>query len=526
MKKTLIAGIVGMLACLNACRFEPEWDVDALAPIAYTTLTPENLFRDSNLVVQPGGDLLLDYSAEVFEFPVDSLLRIPDTTFVYNFTSPLSITINPGFPLNVYDNYLLFNLPEIGMREAVMREGKLFIRVISKATRPTIINFEIPRATRNGVPFTFTDNLPAAPEGGTTEYLRKFDMSGYTIDFTGDNYDKYNKLRLKITATISPDADPLPVVAGQEIIRTEISFRGAKPYFAKGRIYKRALEIAEDTVKLPFFNLIKSGVLDIDAANLQLTVENGLGVDVQCVFSSVTGVNSRTGNSVALNHAILGNAININSAAMNLSAPPNFYPSYYPVTVTTTNSNLEDFAVNFPDKVSVNGTFTVNPYGNLSAGNDFVFDNSNASVHLHLTAPLAFAAVNLVLSDTVKFNGASLKKNNPIKKGSLKLYAENKYPVEMELKLSVVDSSGNVLFVPAVNQLIAAGIAQADGKVYQPVNSWLGITLTEQQFTQLTEAGGIVFEARFHTLPSPQLMKIYPDYFLKLKLMAEFTAGI
>lgn len=526
MKKLPFFPLAIFILTFSSCKLEPNWDVDALAPIAETTLTPGNIFRDSNLIVQPGGDLVLDYEARVFEFPVDSILKIPDSTYTYNFISPFTLFLDPGTTLPVYNNYLLFNLPDIGLREALLRGGQLRVKVISTLPQPSIINFKILKASKAGVSFDFTDNVPAAAAGGTAEYIRDFDISWYNIDFSGDNNDQYNKLRLQIFASLPLDAQSFQVPPGQELIRTEISFVEAQPYFARGKINTRSINIAADTVKLPFFDLIQSGALDIESANLDLTVNNGFGVDARAVFNSITGVNTRTGNTVALNHPILGNNINLNAAQLSPSGNLPFTPSNYVLNISTNNSNLEPFATNFPNKISIDGNFTINPLGNLSSGNDFVFFNATAAVNMHLTAPLTFSANNLLLSDTVAFNGESLSKNNPAKNGSLKIYAENMFPFELELRLQTVDSLGNILGTPANGQLIAAGIAESDGRVYQPVSSIVNVELSETDMLNLKSAKGVIFQVRFHSLPAGQLMKIYHDYRVHLKAVALITAGI
>lgn len=526
MKKLYLLPLAIAIGCFTSCKLDPNWDVEALAPLAQTTLTPANLIGDSNLVVQPGGDLLLDFETEVFDFPVDSILRLPDSTYLYSFTAPFSFTINPGLPMNVYDNYLLFNLPEIGLSEALIESGKLKINIRNAATQPAIIEFKIPKAKKDGVPFTFTDNLEAAPAGSYSEYAREFDIRGYAIDFSGDNNDQYNKLRMTITATIAPGADPLPVTVGQEIIRTSISFESVKPFFGRGRINTRSLNIAADTVKLPFFDMVKSGTLDLDQADLTLNVINGFGIDAQCHFDYVTGLNTRTGTNVSLNHPLIGNDINLNAATQVANGPLPFTASSYPLHITTANSNLEAFAVNFPDRLAVNGRFTVNPNGNLSSGNDFVFSSSSAKVKLRVTAPLTFSANNLLLADSVGFNGESLLKKSPIKSGVLKVYAQNKFPFEFGLKLTAADASGAAVWSMTAEEVLAAGIAQPDGRVYQPVSSVLTLALTAEDFKKIAQSKSLFFEVRFHTLPTAQLMKIYQDYSLGLKVVAQVTAGI
>jgi len=511
---------------LTSCKLDPNWDVDALAPIAQTTLTPGNLMGDSNLIVQPGGDLVLDYETNVFDFPVDSLLRIPDSTYAYSFNSPINFTLPPGAPIQVYNDYLAFNVPDVGLSKAFIEGGKLRIEVKSTVTQPASINFQIPKAKKNGVIFSFTDNLAPAPIGGYSIYEKEFEINGYDIDFTGDNNDQYNKLRLEINATVASDAQPSQILAGQELIKTSISFVNVKPGFAKGKINTRTLNITADTVKLPFMDMVKSGTIDVDEVDLTLTVQNGFGVDARCKFDYITGLNTRTGSSIALNHPIIGNAINLNSATQIPSGGLPFSYSSYQLGISTSNSNLEAFAVNFPDRIAINGGFTVNPNGNLSAGNDFVFSSSSAKVNLRVVAPLTFSSNNLKLADTVNFNGSSLLKNNPIKSGKLKIYADNKFPFECGIKLTALDSLGAVVWSQPTEEILAAGIAQSDGRVYQSTPSTVMLTLSEQDFKMLTRGKKIFFEVRFHTLPTAQLMKIYHDYSLGLKVVAEVKAGI
>lgn len=526
MKNLYLLALAVSIAGLTSCKLDPNWDVDVLAPIAQTQLTPGNLLGDSNLVVQPGGSLVFDYQTTVFDFPADSILRLPDSTYSYSFVAPFNFTVNPGFPLQVYNNYLLFNLPDIGLSEAHIQNGRLKVEIVSTATQPAILNFEIPKAKKDGSVFSFSDNLAAAPAGGHSVYRKEFDISGYGIDFSGDNADLYNKLRLVITATIASDAQPFPVTVNQEIIRANISFADVRPDYARGRVSTRSVNISSAVLKLPFFDMIKSGTVDIDQADLTLTAENGFGIEARCLFTNLNGTNTRTGVSVALNHALIGSAININAASTNQNPPPYFQPSSYVGHITTANSNLENFAVNFPDRITVDGSFTVNPNGDLSAGNDFVFGASSAKIKLGVVAPLTFSADNLLLVDTVQFNGASLKKNNPIKSGHLKIYAENKFPFECGIQLLAVDSAGNIAWSQQAEQLVAAGVAQADGRVYQSTPSILTLALSAADFESLSHAKRIAFRLRFHTLPTAQLMKIYHDYTLGLKVIAEVKAGI
>lgn len=62
---------------------EPNWDVDVLAPLAKATLTVDNIYNDSTKKVNPDNSISLVYSSGLYNFTLDTLFKIPDTTISY-----------------------------------------------------------------------------------------------------------------------------------------------------------------------------------------------------------------------------------------------------------------------------------------------------------------------------------------------------------------------------------------------------------------------------------------------------------
>ncbi len=169
-----------------------------------------------------------------------------------------------------------------------------------------------------------------------------------------------------------------------------------KPYYAKGSVETQQLNINADTVKLGVLEMVKSGSVNLEDIQLKMTVENGIGVDLQALIYQIVGTNPNSGTQVSLSHPSINNTININRAQSHLYQNPEFTPSIKEIVFNSGNSNLKAFLENLPSKIGVDAKFIVNPLGNVSGGNDFIFHNSNTSLKLRVDAPLAFAINDLV----------------------------------------------------------------------------------------------------------------------------------
>lgn len=512
---------------LWSCKFDqPEWDVDALAPIAKTTLTVSNMIGDTLVAANPGGDLRFHYDGVVYKLPIDTLLMIPDTGFNFAFITPLAINLIPNFPLNVYNNYVNFNTPKITLTTAIVQSGFLDIQIKSYATQPVILNFTIPKATKNGVVLSFTDTMPAASFANPYQYTKSFNLEGYTMNLTGDDGTVGNRLRVSILATVSPDAQAFDVPAGQKVVETNLIFRKVKPYYAKGRIATQNLNINNDTIQLPFMRLVKDGTLNLKDAYLKFTINNGVGVDLQAKIQSLTGYNSRTGQAVNIQHPIIGNAINVSRAVDHLWQEPHFTPVVKEYEFNSTNSNLKTFLENLPDKIKVGGQVVMNPIQGVSGANDFVFYDSKSEIRLIADMPISFSLNQLLLADTIFYNMTAQAEDNRIQKADLKIFVENKFPFECKLQIYMVDSTGLIADSLFTDALIPAAPMGANNKVETTVSTVLITSAEAKRLDNLFRLRKMYFKVRFNTMPANQVLDMYSDYFMKLKVTAKIKYRI
>lgn len=523
MKKIYLLTVI-LLVGFSACKLDPNWDVDALAPIAETTLTPANLIPEGDMVPDTSGKLHYVFDKVVYSVPLDSLFDIPDSTYTYGFVAPISFTVQPGFPATIFDGYISPNINTATLTELVVLSGGIEIKATSFAPQPTVLNFTLPKATKNGQPFSASRNLEAAASGSSVSFTEYIDLSGYTINLTGDDGLQGNRLKMSISATIDPQGQAFAISAGQPLVNCDIKLADIKPYYAKGVVNTQEIKVDADTVRLKVLEMVKSGTVNVEDINLTLTLTNGLGVDLQALIYQMAGT-SPIGGQVSLVHPSINNAININRAQSNLYQEPAFTPSVKTIQFTNVNSNLKAFIENLPTAIAIDAKFIVNPYGNISGGNDFVYYNGETSLALKVEAPVAFALNNLVLVDTFDLN-LNVKDNQPVKAATLKAHVDNGFP--LGALLQVYYSTADDLLVDSLffDQEIAPAVTGTDLKVVSPTYSVLSANAKDEKLTKLLKSNKLWFKVKLNTTPSAQLVSFYDGYKMDVKLTAQFTYGL
>ena len=144
----------------NSCRKKSEtsWDVDVLSPLIKTTLNIGNLVEDSLLQTNTDNSLSIVYENTLYELSLDTLVQIPDTTITDTF-SLLPLPFPPGlpicidFPICIAEQEIRFNFNGPELTIVKIRSGEIKIELISTVQERTILNYQMPGATKGGIPF-------------------------------------------------------------------------------------------------------------------------------------------------------------------------------------------------------------------------------------------------------------------------------------------------------------------------------------------------------------------------------------
>lgn len=503
----------------------PSWDVDVLAPLVNTSLSLNDLLKDSLLESNTDGSLQMVYQSDLIDIDVDSLFKIPDTTIVEEFVVPLTSVVNPGSTFYSNDEEKELNINNgIELNYAKIESGFIDLEVFSEVKERVVVTLKILSASLNGDTLLIADTIEAATTSVPGYFSTSFDISNYELDLTGINHNSTNTLVTKAIASLHPDAFFVQINSGDKII-FNYKFRDVVPYYVKGYFGNQDYQFGPETTNFSVFNSIVDGSIDLNEVNVSLDFENGIGVDAQLTLTEFKTENLSNNNTATLTGSVVNNPININRAQETYSVPEVNY-SYYQKQINTTNSNIDELIEVLPDQLTYQGNLTINPLGNISGSNDFLFKKYPLKAKLNVEMPLSLIANNLTLVDTVDFNLSEENVKNIID-GNLFVYADNGYPFDADLTLDLLDDNNQPFKqIRLINNRIEAASVNALLKVETPKMSVVVVPLSATDISELTLAKKMKLTVAFTTTAQPEYLKIYDEYKIDVKLVGDFAYQI
>ncbi|HWY99168.1 MAG TPA: hypothetical protein VNY36_08790, partial [Bacteroidia bacterium] len=194
-KSALILILIFCLGGVISCRKgTPTWDTQILAPLIKTSLSINNLVTNTGIQTNHAdSSVTLVYSDSLYSLNLDSLLKIPDTTLVNQIPS-VPTTIPPGgtLPFPASSGPTQYHTGTVALTNAIIRSGLVKVEVSSYLTQPTDYTYSVPSATLGGNPLNVTIKVPAGNASTPAIKDTIYDLSGYTVDFTGPSHNGNN----------------------------------------------------------------------------------------------------------------------------------------------------------------------------------------------------------------------------------------------------------------------------------------------------------------------------------------------
>jgi len=520
------------IVCGYSCRQKnrgPSWDVGVLAPILKTSMGLSNIVTDSLIIKNSDSSLKFVYSDTLFRLSLDTLVEIPDTTVMETFTMVGTIKLGPGEAIPTLSNITKeteYDLNGVELNKVILRSGTIQMELFSTIDQPTQLTYVMPGTTKLGVPFSVVEQIPASSSASFT-----YDLTGYEIDLRGQNGISYNTMVANIDAVISPAiTDSANLVTGDKFTIT-YSFTNMVIEYARG--YFGSYDIVADPTidTLDIFKNITSGTIDLESVDLTLNIQNGFGIDAQIIIDTLNSINAWNGNSVLMSHSSIGAPINI-TRALDM-ASPGFPFTYfeYNIDMNTSNSNVEAFIENLPGLLGYAFTIKVNPKGNSSAGNDFLYYDSDLKVNIDIEMPLSFSANGLTLADTVDVVSEPPEEEGAesnVIGGFLYLYVDNGFPFEAILQIYLYNDNFSITdsLISSSGNIVSAAPVDVNYRVTNKLMSKIIIPIDEDKVKLLFNTKKALVTIRFTTKPDNQLLKIYSEYIIDLQLVGDFNYRI
>jgi hypothetical protein len=500
---------------LVACRREEptRWDVNADVPLVFGDLGLDDLVTDSLLEVSSDGIYHLVLSENLTDFNLDTIVSIQDTLFHQRFVVPFQggpFSIPPDFNLISYSTNHEVALNDVQLKEVIASGGTLQYAIKSYVNGHLTCTYSIPGLSLNGVPTLISaSTLPASP---ASPYITEgsIDLTDYRMDLTGNMGNLRNKLFAQINVRTSANAPFNATINGLDSVVVDLRFLSPRIRYARGYFGTYLYEL-DQVVDFSAGFIMPTGTLNLAAASLDLRIENYIGADAQLSFDEFGAISAQTPIPFALNYPPLFSPIQITRA---VDAGGEVWPTEYRFQLNESNSNIHQFISSLPDRIALNGSLLINPLGDVSDGNDFIYTDKTLNTWLDIDVPLRFSANQLSLSDTLSLSNDPF----PVQNARLTVRFSNTFPLNAMVNIKLVNESGAFIALLAEGVEVPSGAGFFTPGGILATNHTEHIVLSDATIDHMAVPNRVVIEAQLSTSQYPAYIALRPD--MKLSFSA------
>jgi len=504
MRKLLFLLVVLVLA---SCRKEATtWNTDVSVPLFRGELMLTDIVADSLLASDNGGLWSFVYAGDLAEINYDSLAQLPDTTVSESFKVPFTsgtITLPAGTSIINVSRDIEFDIPNgVQLKRVRMKAGTLQYRVINYISGHMNSVFSLPGLLNQGVPLVINAATPPEQSGVPGVAEGTFNLEDFEFDLTGASGTSFNRVFVDAAVSVAVDAPTAAIVQGQDSVVVELSFIEAVVEYANGYFGQHTYVINEQENVFEGVNL-PEGQLNLSEATFLLNIKNNIGADARLNLNSISS--NSNNESVELSYAPFQQPMLLTRA---LDDGWSVSPSVLSYIVNEGNSNLTQWIGNLPSEISFQGNLQLNPLGNISGSNDFIYTEKPIELDYEIRIPLRFATESVLLSDTLDIQ-ADIDEDFF---GALEILVTNEYPFALGLDLILLNTITNEEYIVALNQEVRAGIQQPNSSLVIAVESLLSFSVNEVIYSKLKENHRMIIRAHISTPNYPGPVGLYNFY--------------
>jgi hypothetical protein len=518
-KLLLFCLIIGVYSCKKE---GTSWNVDLEAPLVHDTLSLKNWVNDSSLT-ETNGEIQVNLTRTLLDIGFSELIKIHDTSVVQLFSPIITLSnIPPGTTfVNAVEEHT-FDLDDIQLKSIRVKDGRVKVKVFNPLGTKVLFKVQMPGVTQNGVMFEQNYSVDAGSVASPTVKEELLDLTNYQIDLRGLSGLEYYILQTKLTLTTDPNGAPVSISSAYDF-KFEASLTDIKVDYAKGYFGSKVFSDVAD-FNIDFMGKITEGTLDLPQTALQITVENGIKVPIRGQLHYLKNTNE-LGNTVSLTSPEIGPSFYISPAVGSWSS---LQSNAQQLSFNSSNSNLESFLENLGASNQASYEVQLNPWGNISAGNDEAFPNSRIKVKASAQLPLKLGFNGLTLRDTFDINFKQNDNKTHVESGLIYLDVSNAFPFSCDPVLYLMTEDGQILHTLIGSSQISscemAAIDPLDGLKKQP--SHIEFLLEKDVLADLGVMKKIIVEARFDSpntstgLSEPKQVqaKAFLSFKLRMKL--------
>ncbi len=456
--------------------------------------------------------------------PIDTSDQLKIQVTVKDLNPFEATAIFPAQDLIDYTEEVLFET-DFELSRIVVDTGVLYMQAISTVEEPVILEYEIPSATKANQNLLLAGTLPSSPPNGTSLYNDSKNIRDYSVNLNGINFDPNvkNTFFAQLRARIDSSGN-MVFISLEDSIYLTTGIQGLMPSKIEGWLGRDTISTDDEQLPLFLFEDIDGGSFDLAAARIRMELINHFGADMQFVLTDVRTENQASGQMASMNWTGLGQALNLPSA---LDDAPNFQPVAHSESwqLDESNSNLNELFNIQPDRLIYDLDLFINPSG-IADPSGFAYRHHPIEAWMHVEIPLLLSLDGLLLIDTSDFRYSDIDPNDRLIGGTLRLFADNFMPIEAEVDLIAIDSTGTPLDTLLGTEKIRAALLNADDRVESSLRTVIEYPLDDRAIEQLKKADRMVFKGRYSTQDRPKRIPLYEHYRTELKLSGAFQFRI
>ena len=398
-----------------------------------------------------------------------------------------------------------FSLGNTQIKELGIKSGTVTVFALSTLPNGKMI-YNIPSLKKNGIPFTSGPMyIPKATNSTLSSF--EYNFEGYTLDLTGEE----NRIGGDTVNTIYTEAYTFIDSTGELVTLNQadsfysyIDFN-LTPEYAIGYLGKDTIYYGPEKKEISIFNKISADILNLESADINLNIENTMGVDA---LISINKLSTSNGTETVNSNINPNQSYFINRAELTNNNLPIISNK------TTISIDADEMLEILPNEINSEATLITNPNGpHISEG--FLYPEYPMYASLDVEIPMSLIAKNLTLIDTVDVN---IQNNNDIEKIYIRL--QNGFPLNASINLITLDQE-NLM----IDTLISTNILAASTNNLGIVNNSTSTNM-EFNYPEILNVKKIIIISSFSTASINEYLKIYSDYNLKTIISAKVNKTI
>jgi|GEM_PF-1361738 len=453
----------------------------------------------------PNVDLLSGYRL------IDTNMAFTVRLMVSDLIVDEATTVFPAQDLISWDEDTpLESMGEARLVKAKLKEGKITLSAQNSADVTINYEFSVPVATKNGIPFRLSGQIPAANGSSPGHITLEHDFAGYEIDLRGQSRNLYNVIHNSVKVSINETNTPV-TLSRSDYVSVQLAFENVRPFYVEGFLGKDTIGFGPGEVKFDLFENFNVEEVSFKKLNLSIDFVNGLGMEGDLEIEQLTASNGSTTRVIE----------NVANGTIRRALTNPVRPVMTTINADGANPGPEELLSLQPDKIGYKGKIYLNRGASEYDLTGFAYDTSTIRAYVNMELPFHLSARKFVLTDTADFSASLIEE--PIGQGELGLLVWNGYPLDADIKLIFLNEDGSEADRLVSGREIKAGVIDpAAGRVNEKMFSRVTFPMDLARVNTILETKKVVFKMTFWTMPEDSHVRIFADYRVDLSLVGDF----